>query len=360
MRQLRLGHDSFASLVDRLVASACAIVPALGRDACRELIELILIVRTRATVACGHHPACGPGTGTRTGWRDPDLPALPAMFAACAADRAQVRPEERSAIEARLADGFRAELAALVFDHPPCGHAAICSATPIHPLIPHRRPPVETSAQSLRGSSRRSPASASVYRLQPRNEKENAMTVNNISAVRHVVGSSGQIVDEVIHAPPLGQTVATIMTRDIYCARPDVSLESLAAMLLEHSVSGIPVVDAHGHLVGMVSKTDLLRHHHDHREDKTETRAALDDVAMLAELGGGFHGVRIDLATVSDVMMPIAFSITPDVPIAKAAALMACERIHRLPVVDSTGAICGILSTLDIVSWVAAEAGYRL
>jgi CBS domain-containing protein len=57
-------------------------------------------------------------------------------------------------------------------------------------------------------------------------------------------------------------------------------------------------------------------------------------------------------------MMPVVFAIADDTTIAAAAALMAGEGIHRLPVLDGTGAVVGILSTLDVVRWVAERAGY--
>jgi hypothetical protein len=104
MRHLRLGLASWTSLVERLVAAACAAAPRLEPSACRELVELILLVRIRAI------------SGETCDWLDPDPPALPAMFAASAADRARVRADERDAVEARLATAFRTVLGDVVID----------------------------------------------------------------------------------------------------------------------------------------------------------------------------------------------------------------------------------------------------
>ncbi len=125
--------------------------------------------------------------------------------------------------------------------------------------------------------------------------------------------------------------VGEIMTVAPRCVAPTLPVAALTALLLEHNLSGVPVVDAAGKPVGVVSKTDLVRH-------------------CQAPEG----------ATVADIMMPMVFAIAHDVTIAQAAALMAGEGVHRLPVVDDRGAVCGILSALDIVRWVAAEAGYAV
>ena len=150
--------------------------------------------------------------------------------------------------------------------------------------------------------------------------------------VRRIVDGSGEVDDQPTrYVPSRHATVGAVMTRTTYCVRPDVAAARVAALLLEHRLGGMPVVDAAGRPIGVISKTDLLRHAHDG-----------------------------DAALVGDIMMPMAVVLGQDVPIAQAAALMAGEGIHRLPIVDDTGAVCGILSALDVVRWVAEEAGYRV
>jgi CBS-domain-containing membrane protein len=67
------------------------------------------------------------------------------------------------------------------------------------------------------------------------------------------------------------------------------------------------------------------------------------------------HGT-IEGATVADCMLPLAMTVTPTTPIARVAALMAWEGIHRLPVCGPAGDVVGIVSTLDIARWVAKVA----
>jgi CBS domain-containing protein len=184
--------------------------------------------------------------------------------------------------------------------------------------------------------------------------------MNTVSTwVRRVVDENGNTEDQpTSYTVSREATVATIMTHTTYCVRPEVSVETLAALLLDHRMGGVPVVNEEGQPVGVVSKTDLLRHMHERGDapESVETRPAVD----IERLGPGFHAARVDPTTVREIMMPMVFAIEQDTPIVHAAALMAGEGVHRLAVVDANLAIIGIVSTLDIVRWVAESAGYAV
>lgn len=176
-------------------------------------------------------------------------------------------------------------------------------------------------------------------------------------AVRRVFADSGEVTDTPSTTPLTTATVSTIMSRTVICVQPTVGADLLAQLFLEHGVSGFPVVDEVGRPIGVVSKTDLLRYVHEHGVDLAEIRA--DEAAILTQLGTGFHAASpIDGATVSELMMPVVFALPHDAPIAKAAALMAGEGIHRVPILGDDGAVCGIVSSLDLVRWLADLAGY--
>src|SRR3712207_362824 len=95
--------------------------------------------------------------------------------------------------------------------------------------------------------------------------------------------------DSSLPAPELS-TVDEVMTRRVVSVRPDTSVETLAALMLERNISGLPVVDAQGQLMGMVSKTDVVR---------TQNSA---DGESMSPLPYGLHAVNS--ATVSDLMSP--------------------------------------------------------
>ncbi len=121
--------------------------------------------------------------------------------------------------------------------------------------------------------------------------------------------------------------VSRIMSLNVQCVTEDVTLPALARCLLSGGYSGAPVVDDEGRPVGVVSKTDLLR-----------------------------HGVTSE-GRVRDIMTSMSFTAHEDQSLSKAAALMAYEGIHRLPVVDAAGKVVGLLSSLDILHWLACKTG---
>ena len=133
--------------------------------------------------------------------------------------------------------------------------------------------------------------------------------------------------------------VSTLMTTDVTCVSPSLDIEDLADLFLSRRISGAPVVNSHGHPIGVVSKTDLVREHYE------------------AEL---FSDASLLPGTVADVMCESALRLPESSSLAQATAIMAQEGLHRLPIVSDSGAVVGILSALDVVRWLAVRAGYML
>jgi CBS domain-containing protein len=128
--------------------------------------------------------------------------------------------------------------------------------------------------------------------------------------------------------------VSAIMTTNVIAVREDLTLDALARMFLDHRISGAPVVDSGDRVVGVVSKTDLV---------------VVPEEERFAP--------RV---TVADIMMPLAFSLGEHATLAQASALMVVEGVHRVPIVSDDGCLIGILSTLDVLRWLAERSGYRV
>lgn len=124
-----------------------------------------------------------------------------------------------------------------------------------------------------------------------------------------------------------------IMRRRVVLVRDDTTLPECARLVTEHRVSGLPVVDAGQSLVGIISQADLVR-------------------AYQAEPGGR------QLRLVRDAMTRGAVTVREDEPIESLVALMLSRRIHRV-VVLAGEAICGIVSTMDIIGVVGVIGGGR-
>ncbi len=138
--------------------------------------------------------------------------------------------------------------------------------------------------------------------------------------------------------------VRDVMVRDVATVSPSTAVREVARLMVERRISGLPVVDADGRLLGIVSEGDLL-----HRaEAGTERRRSwwLDIVAGAEELAQDY--VRSHARAVGDVMTRRVHSVTEDADLADAADLMDRRKVKRVPVVKD-GRLVGILSRADLV-----------
>jgi CBS domain-containing protein len=151
--------------------------------------------------------------------------------------------------------------------------------------------------------------------------------------------------------------VAQIMRRDPLCVHEDLGIGLLTGLLVERGVRGAPVLDAEGRLCGYVSTSDLVRARYE-RGDTRETAGPLcvhTRRGVVYELPTGFHE-EPDEGTVADVMTPLACSAHEAAPVATAAAVMALEGLHQLPVVNDDDKVVGLVDALDILAWLARES----
>lgn len=154
----------------------------------------------------------------------------------------------------------------------------------------------------------------------------------------------------------MAKTVADIMSRDLITARPETQLNEVIKILAERHISGLPVVDDTGKLVGVVSETDLMW-----KESGVTPPAyimLLDSVIYLENPGRYERELHKVLGqTVGEVMTANVVTITPNQSLAEAARIMHERNVHRLPVVDEAERIIGILTRGDIIREMAAEQG---
>ncbi|MCC3413071.1 MAG: CBS domain-containing protein [Microcoleus sp. PH2017_29_MFU_D_A] len=151
------------------------------------------------------------------------------------------------------------------------------------------------------------------------------------------------------------KTVADVMSRDPILARPETPLNEAIKILADRRISGLPVVDENGLLVGVISETDLMW-----RETGVTPPAyimVLDSVIYLENPSRYERELHKALGqTVGEAMSQEPVTIEPDKSVQAAAKLMHDRSIHRLPVVDSAGKVIGILTRGDIIRWMAAES----
>src|SRR5215469_1599099 len=149
-----------------------------------------------------------------------------------------------------------------------------------------------------------------------------------------------------------------VMTTDVITVDPDMTVQALATLLAERGISGVPVVDAGGELVGVVSEGDLL-----HRTEIGVARRHrvrrrswwLDHYASEAAR----EYIKDHGRTVKDVMSRDVVAVTEDTELADVAALLEAKRIKRVPVLRD-GKVVGIISRANIVRAVGATKGAPL
>lgn len=134
------------------------------------------------------------------------------------------------------------------------------------------------------------------------------------------------------------------MTKTVTTVHPETTIADAIACMVGQRISAVPVIDANGTLVGILSEGDLLRR----IETGTEPQHAgwlsmLLGPARLAREYVQSHG-----KTVGDVMTRMVETITEDTSLSDAVALMQKKRVKRLPVMRQ-GALVGLLSRSDIV-----------
>lgn len=124
---------------------------------------------------------------------------------------------------------------------------------------------------------------------------------------------------------PQNTTAADIMTRDLVTVHPDTNVLEAVDRLLEHKISGAPVVDETGHLVGILSELDCVKH---------MCSRAMENLPPLE---------------VSELMTREVQTVTPDTNLLTLAHIFTTKRYRRLPVVDPQGHLLGQLSRRDLL-----------
>lgn len=136
--------------------------------------------------------------------------------------------------------------------------------------------------------------------------------------------------------------VKDVMTSDVITVRPETSLKDVAAILTERRISGVPVVDASGKVVGVVSEGDIL-----FKERGPSERTGL--LAWFADPYDVAEQLKLAARTAGEAMTAPAKTIAPWRPVSSAAAEMLDEGVNRLPVVDDEGRLMGIVTRADLV-----------
>lgn len=150
-------------------------------------------------------------------------------------------------------------------------------------------------------------------------------------------------------------TVADIMDADVVSVRPEDDVHTAITTLREHDLPGIPVVDADGRCVGIVTEADLVL-----RDEAADISLPhhIDIMGGVIFLESTKHfeaRVKKALAsTVADMMTADPVTIAPGAPVKDAARLIAERKHNRLPVVGADGRLVGVVTRVDVLDALTA------
>jgi CBS domain-containing protein len=134
--------------------------------------------------------------------------------------------------------------------------------------------------------------------------------------------------------------VRDVMTTQVVTVHKTTRYKEVARLMTEYKVNAMPVVTDKGHVIGMVSEADMLR-----KQERAFRR-----------LGTGLprrtrhQRDQAEARTAGGLMSSPAITVHPDAPLGAAARLMNGHNIRRLPVVDASGELIGIVSRRDLLS----------
>jgi CBS domain-containing protein len=135
--------------------------------------------------------------------------------------------------------------------------------------------------------------------------------------------------------------VREVMTTEVVTVKADTSLKEAAALLAGARISGLPVVDEDGQVIGILSEADILV-----KAGGGEPREGLLGWIFEPDLD---LERKLRARTVGDAMTTPAITIRPERPLHEAAARMVREGVNRLPVVEADGKLVGIATRADLV-----------
>ena len=147
-----------------------------------------------------------------------------------------------------------------------------------------------------------------------------------------------------------------VMVSPVITVKPSSSVKEVAKTFLERRISGVPVVDDQGKLVGIVSESDLM-----HRSEAgTERQRSWWLLGLTGDEVLAAEYVKAHARKVADVMTRRVITASPDTPLHEIAALLEKNSIKRLPIVKD-GQLVGILSRANLIQAVAsAQKGLEI
>ncbi|WP_199547209.1 CBS domain-containing protein [Streptomyces sp. N35] len=140
--------------------------------------------------------------------------------------------------------------------------------------------------------------------------------------------------------------VGSVMTSDVVRAGYGTPFKQVAQLLHQHRISGLPVVDTEGKVIGVLSETDLMARQAEADDPFTPPRRFR---RLYLTASARLRRAKARARTAGQLMSEPAITVGADATIAQAARIMAEHRVERLPVVDEKNRLVGIVTRRDLL-----------
>jgi CBS domain-containing protein len=144
----------------------------------------------------------------------------------------------------------------------------------------------------------------------------------------------------------LAKTAEDLMTTNPLSLRAHATVDEAISFLTSRGFSGAPVIDDAGKPVGFVGKTDLLRHAV--QSPNASADRGHDGAELMSRTAAGRRRTFCKCPlTVGEIMKPALVVVPRNASMAQVIKKMLARRVHRVFVIDKTGALIGVISSLD-------------
>lgn len=144
--------------------------------------------------------------------------------------------------------------------------------------------------------------------------------------------------------------IREIMTRDIVSVKPEDNAKDALNLLFKRQISGLPVIDAQGKLAGMFTEKDILSYVLPSYIEKVGRFVYEENPKAMRR-----KFAELDKIKVSQLMRKEVVTVSEEATLCEAARLMLTQKARRLPVLDKSGKVVGIVSRGDVLKTMSGE-----
>lgn len=144
--------------------------------------------------------------------------------------------------------------------------------------------------------------------------------------------------------------VSAVMTTDVKSLSPELSAKEALDILLDMQISGLPVIDKEGRLVGMFTEKGILKNILPTYLESVGKFIYADDPKGIKSKVDNLASIKVE-----DIMRKEVVTVDEDASLSEVARIMLTQKIRRIPVLNKEGKVVGIVARQDIVKALTKE-----